>query len=245
MEEPVAIVIAHPDDEVLGAGAAMPLLRDLLIVQVTDGAPPNLADAKAAGFATAADYAAARQRELDAALAAGDVRARRAILGAPDQSASLDMPALADALTAQLARHGTRAVLTHAYEGGHPDHDAVAFIARHAASATGAALIEMPFYHAAPEGWAVARFLPGPDPTILQLTEAERARKRAMLDAFATQAATLSQFTVEREAYRPAAAHDFASPPHDGTLLYERYDWGMTGPRWRALAAEAARALRR
>ena len=245
MEDPVAIVIAHPDDETLGAAAAMPLFRDLLIVQVTDGAPPNLADAKAAGFATAADYAAARQRELDAALAAGKVQAARTILGAPDQAASLEMPALTQALVAPLAQHGTRAILTHAYEGGHPDHDAVAFIARHAADATGAALIEMPLYHAAPEGWAVARFLPGPDPTVLQLTEAERARKRAMLAAFATQAATLSQFPFEREAYRPAPPHDFASPPHDGTLLYERYDWGMTGPRWRALAAEATCALRR
>ena len=244
MEDPVAIVIAHPDDETLGAGAAMPLFRDLLIVQVTDGAPPNLADAKAAGFATAADYAAARQRELEAALAAGKVQAARTILGAPDQAASLDMPALTQALVARLAQHGTRAILTHAYEGGHPDHDAVALIAAQAAAATGAALIEMPFYHAAPEGWAVARFLPGPEPAVLHLTEAERTRKRSMLAAFATQSATLAQFPVEQELFRPAPPHDFTAPPHEGTLLYERYDWGMTGPRWRALADKALRDAR-
>ncbi|WP_458096303.1 PIG-L deacetylase family protein [Roseomonas sp. WA12] len=222
----------------------MPLFRSLLIVQVTDGAPPNLADANAAGFATASDYAAARQRELDAALAAGNVQAGRTILGAPDQAASLDMPALTQALVARLAQHGTRAVFTHAYEGGHPDHDAVALIAAQAAVAVDAALIEMPFYHAAGEGWAVARFLPGPEPTVLHLTEAERARKRAMLDAFATQSATLAQFPVEQELFRPAAPHDFTSPPHEGTLLYERYDWGMTGARWRALAAEALHIVR-
>jgi LmbE family N-acetylglucosaminyl deacetylase len=251
VEEPVTVVVAHPDDETLGAGAVMPLFRRLLLVQVTDGAPRNLGDARAAGFETTEDYAAARQRELDAALATGGVRAERIVLGAADQGASLEMAALARALATQFSDRGTRAVLTHAYEGGHPDHDAVAFCAKAAVTilaqggAEAPALIEMPYYHAAPDGWAVGRFLPGdPAATILELTAEERARKRAMLDAFTTQAGTLAQFPVETESFRPAPEHDFAAPAHAGQLLYERYPWGMDGARWRRLATEAWRSLR-
>lgn len=250
MEEPVAVVVAHPDDETIGAGAVLPLFRRLLLVHATDGAPRNLADARAAGFSTAADYAAARRRELEAALAAGGVRAERAALGAADQGASLRMAELSRALAALFERHGTRAVLTHPYEGGHPDHDAAAFCAGAAASlsarggADPPAVAEMAFYHAGPEGWTVGRFLPGgPPATALALTGEERARKRAMLDAFATQAATLARFPMGDEVLRPAPAHDFSAPPHAGTLLYERFPWGMDGPRWRRLASEAGREL--
>ena len=51
--EPVAIVVAHPDDETIAAGASLPLLRTLTLVHVTDGAPARLQDARAAGFGTA------------------------------------------------------------------------------------------------------------------------------------------------------------------------------------------------
>src|SRR3712207_1941263 len=102
------------------------------------------------------------------------------------------MAELSRALAALLERHGARAVLTHPYEGGHPDHDAVAFCARAAASllarggGSAPCTAEMAFYHAGPRGWAVGRFLPGdPSPTVVALTGEERARKRAMLGAFA------------------------------------------------------------
>ena len=245
------MVVAHPDDETIGAGTTLPLFRRLLLVHATDGAPRNGEDAQAAGFSTGADYAAARRRELDAALAAGGVDSERAGLGAADQGASLRMAELARALAALFERHGTRAVLTHPYEGGHPDHDAVAFCVSAAASllardgGEAPAVAEMAFYHAGPgDGWAVGRFLPnGGPPTVVAPTGAERARKRAMLDAFATQAATLVRFPVGDEAFRPAPSYDFAAPPHAGTLLYERFPWGMDGALWRRLAAEARREL--
>ena len=65
----LAIVAAHPDDEVIGAGGHFPQLRDALFIHVTNGAPRNGRDATAFGFASPEDYARARADELAAALA--------------------------------------------------------------------------------------------------------------------------------------------------------------------------------
>ena len=35
----------------------------------------------------------------------------------------------------------------------------------------------------------------------------------------------------------------FNRPPHAGPLHYERFDWGINGEQWRALADRAAREL--
>ncbi len=235
----VALVAAHPDDETIGAGASLHLFDDLLVVHVTDGAPRTLADARNAGFSGAEDYARARRAELQAALLAGGADPMLAELHAPDQGASSRMAALAASLATLFAEHGIEAVLTHPYEGGHPDHDATAFAVHRAARR--APVFEFASYHAAGEGgMATGRFLPnGRAPTVVELNEAEQAAKRRMLDCFVSQRATLAPFGVAREAFRPAPHYDFSQPPHAGTLHYERYDWGMTGPAWRARAAAA------
>ena len=58
--EPVALVVAHPDDETIGLGSRLHLFDRLLLVHLTDGAPADMGDARRAGFATREAYAAAR-----------------------------------------------------------------------------------------------------------------------------------------------------------------------------------------
>ncbi len=242
----VALVVAHPDDECLMAGGQLPRLKSLTIVHVTDGAPLG-ADGAKHGFASRAHYAAARRRELETAVACAGISADALLaFDVPDQQASLRLPQIARALAKLLQERGIEVVLTHAYEGGHPDHDAVAF-AVHAARRLAASersrigILEMPSYHADSAGWVRQRFPPAPrrPELAIRLTEGERALKRRMFVAHVTQRDTIFSFALDCERFRIAPDYDFRALPNGGRLLYEQYPWGMTGPRWQELAREA------
>jgi N-acetylglucosamine malate deacetylase 2 len=245
----LAILAAHPDDETIGAGALLARRgRAAALIHVTDGAPRDMRDAAAHGFPTRASYAAERRAELTRALETAGVAIERVVeLGAADQEAPHHLAPLARRLADLLAETAPEMLLTHPYEGGHPDHDAACFLA-HAACAVlrrsnrpVPLLVEMTSYHARDGSFAAGAFLPdgGTEATTLLLDEAERALKRRLLDCFATQRATLAGFPLDVERFRPAPAYRFERPPHDGALYYEGFPWGMTGARWRGLAAAA------
>jgi LmbE family N-acetylglucosaminyl deacetylase len=243
----VAVIVAHPDDETIAMGAQLRRLQGVTIVHVTDGAPRNGEDASRHGFSGREEYAAARRHELEDAVALAGIGADALVgLGVADQEAALDLPGIARRLAALFAQRSIEVVLTHAYEGGHPDHDAVAF-AVHAAArfGSGPSVIEMPFYRAGPEGWITQAFAADPRaPEIaLWLDEEARALKRQMMDAHVTQAGTLAGFAPFVERFRRAPAHDFEILPNGGDLLYERYAWGMSGARWRDLVRAAQAEL--
>ena len=88
---------------------------------------------------------------------------------------------------------------------------------------------------------ATGEFLPrnGIEETTVVLNEEEQRRKQRMFDRFVSQREMLRHFGVTQERFRIAPSYDFTAPPHEGQLFYERFDWGMTGPRWRDLAREA------
>jgi LmbE family N-acetylglucosaminyl deacetylase len=161
----VMIVVAHPDDETIGLGAQLSCLSDVLLVHVTDGAPRDGEDARNYGFASVGDYAAARQKELEAALRVGRAaRLRRFGLGIPDKEAWHALAGLARRIAELVCAEQPVVIFTHAYEGGHPDHDAAAFGVHTACRLTDAQLpiIEMPFYQRGDGRLVTAVFISDP-----------------------------------------------------------------------------------
>ncbi len=220
------IVAAHPDDEVIGVGGQLPRLRDRVeIVEVTDGSPDGNAD-----------YAWARRQELDRALALAGIPIDQCHrLGFRDQDTSFHLAEL----THRLAGFHPDIVITHPYEGGHPDHDSCAFAVARAFGET-CPIYEFTSYHAGPHGIETGKFLgDSPGEVRFELTAAQKRLKQRMFDCFTSQLHVLADFRIDREAFRPAPSYDFTQPPHPGQLHYEQFDWGVTGHRWRELAAEA------
>jgi N-acetylglucosamine malate deacetylase 2 len=234
------VIVAHPNDETLGCGALLPRLADVTVLHVTDGAPRDLIDARRSGFSHWTEYARARRQEVErAAKIAGVVAPALKSLGIPDRSAALRLAQLTRAMLGFIA--GVNLVLTHAFEGGHPDHDAVAFAvgcARARMRGKAPIILEMPFYRNVANG-GERKLLHVADGAVrLRLSKDERARKAEMISAFQTQRKTLTQYAVRDEFYRVAAEHDFTQPPAD--VLYDNYQWGLTGGQF----AELARAAR-
>lgn len=240
----ILIVAAHPDDETVGAGAHLSSWRGRVhIVHVTDGSPRDLKDALKAGCPTREEYADLRRQEVLKALALAGVAAGRwRSAGVVDQEASLALPAVTRHIRAVLDEVRPAFVLTHPYEGGHPDHDACSFAVQAATQARSEIEVwEFASYHAGPDGIETGRFLPNSPNTVfsMRLDAADRERKRAMIECFSTQLHMLASFGLEQEIFRRAPAYDFTRPPHEGRLFYENFPWGMTGVRWRELAAAA------
>lgn len=249
---PALVVMAHPDDEVVSLGSRLLRLREATLVHVTDGAPRDGVDARKHGFAGPEEYARARREELEQAVALAGIEPSQLLeLGCPDQQASLRMAEIARKISELIEKIRPEWIVTLPYEGGHPDHDATAFGVHagcrvlEARGARSPAIVEATGYHVGPMGIEVYRFLPaaGHEPVTVVLSEQERQLKRKMLECFASQQETLAYFPVELERFRAAPQYDFTRPPHEGTLYYEMYPWGMTGKRFCELGAGALEKL--
>lgn len=258
----ILAVFAHPDDEVLALGGRLGRFRESQFLYVTNGAPENGMDARAHGFSTLAEYRESRRRELDQAFHLAGLPSRRArplLLQeadgsktvAADQAAAFHLVQIAREIAREIGEFRPEAILTHPYEGGHPDHDSCAFGVQAAVRLTketyAIPILEAPFYYAGANGIVTGCFLPESGEsqhTIVRVLSAdEQKRKRELLDCFVSQRETLAQFGTEQERFRAAPEYDFTRAPHAGRLFYENYDWGLTGAHFRELATIAAREL--
>ena len=244
--DPVALVVAHADDETLWAGGALPRLSGLILIHLTDSAPADMADAARLGFASRTAYARARAEELAAALAVLEVRPERRAYGIPDKEAVEHLPDLVARLADDLK--DVAAILTHPYEGGHPDHDTAALAVRRAAERIGGrtgrmpALAEFACYHQHAGARRFGRFWPdaGCPEAARPLDPAERGRVARALAAPRSPAAVIDGWCPQAERWRAAPAYDFTAPPPPGSSLYDGFGWSITAAQWRRLAGAAA-----
>lgn len=247
------LVLAHPDDEAVGMASLLPSLTLAAFVYLTDGAPMASADADAAGCGSRDASATVRRGELLSALeSAGIAAARVEFVDCVDQEASLELVPLTLWLEILMREHAPAIVLTHSYEGGHPDHDSAAFAvhcARRRIEDGGdpAPIVgEFTSYHVHQGHWEFGTFLGTQDPRHVltrTLSPDEIALKRRVIGCYASQRAVLRQVPLVVERFRVAPDYDFTRPPHDGVLLYEQFSWGINGEQWRERARVALEAL--
>ena len=244
------MVVAHPDDEVLGMGGRLTILQNLTLIQLTDGSPRSETDGQKNDFETVSDYASARERETLRALARLGLRSYRRIkYGFPDQEAVMALSELTEVLKADLER--MKLVFTHPFEGGHPDHDAAAFAVQTACERIGISGHEPPLrfefasYHSRSGRMITGQFWPdsaSPEFAV-RLPLRECARKRQALSCYRTQRDVIAQFEPDIERYRVAPRYDFSRSPPPGTALYDAFGWSMTARVWRQYAQVAASQL--
>jgi LmbE family N-acetylglucosaminyl deacetylase len=229
--DPVCVLVAHPDDETICMGGRLANLRNLTLVHMTDGSP---------GTGTAAET---RSKELREALRSLSVRPKHLELGVRDQTACFHLPAITRALLKEIAR--AEIVITHPYEGGHPDHDASAFAVQSACQLLERrgekvpVRLEFACYHLRNGRRITGAFLPRPgmiglkaelDPDCLE-------RKKRALSCFRSQAETVAWFAPEIELYRAAPLYDFRMQL--AAALYDLWDWPVNSAIWQAQVARA------
>ena len=247
------VVVAHPDDEAIGAGGLLAGLPDAVIAHVTDGAPRDERYAQSKGFHTREEYARARRREVANALSLVDITPERIRgLGYVDGEASLQLLELVFDVADLMDEVRPDIVLTHPYEGGHSDHDATAFAVHLACGilrrdkVPAPIVFELTSYHNFSGERRVLSFLPfiGTEEGTIKLTEAETTLKKRMYGEFASQKQVLERFPIGIERFRPAPRYLFTQAPHAGQLDYERFCTIITGAEWRHHAGKALEALR-
>ncbi|HET7872594.1 MAG TPA: PIG-L family deacetylase [Terriglobales bacterium] len=227
------ILVAHPDDEVIGFGGLMQRMSRPIVVFSTDGAPRDRHFWK--DYGSRENYAAVRRREAREALSL--TGAERVFLadhtpgGIADQELFQRLPDAITTFDQIVAEVRPDALLTLAYEGGHPDHDAACFMAFITGRRTGIPVWEAPLYHRRQDGASATQTFP-------TYTGQERLysvrgdaldKKIGMLAAYPSQELVLSAFRPEVEQFRPLADYDFTRPPLPWKLNYEHWQWPMTG----------------
>ena len=247
------VVVAHPDDEAIGAGGLLAGLPDAVVAHVTDGAPRDVRYARSRGFQTREEYARARRREVVNALAHVSITPDRCRdLGYVDGEASMQLLELVFDVADLMDEVRPDVVLTHPYEGGHSDHDATAFAVHLSCgilrrdNVPSPIVLELTSYHNFSGARRVFNFLPfgGTPERTIQLTKAEKELKTRMYQEFASQREVLERFPIELEKFRPAPRYLFTEAPHKGLLDYERSCTLITGAQWRENAGKALDALR-
>ncbi len=243
-----AVIVAHPADEIVGAGCLISKLVDVTILHVTNGAGHDPHHASLSGFKDTAAYAQARKQECLSALAIANVPKDRVVdLDVPDHFASECLTDLTRRIATFLQQSGADIVLTHPYEGGHPDHDATAF-ATHSAirllkenGLTPPVLFEMALHPSSDFKAKVPEFLPGceGETTTLLLDKRAMELKRRMFECLETQKESMAASPIGPERFRKQLVYNFADPPNGGKPHYENFDWAPRGQEWQSLARQA------
>lgn len=213
----VLVLVAHPDDETLACGGLLQRASQARVVFAVDGAPPHYGFEKQ--FGSLQRYSEIRFLEAECALEHIPQSSFRK-LTKPDGTTFVDQHlflALPDAfasLVRIVRRFSPDHLLSHAFEGGHIDHDACHVIAARAAQVRGIPFLEFPLYWRNKGADVFQQFWESREKEdILQLSREEIVVKQRMLVEYHSQANLASVFGTEVERFRPASDQPITSAP--------------------------------
>ncbi|HEX2714461.1 MAG TPA: PIG-L family deacetylase [Candidatus Acidoferrales bacterium] len=232
----ILVLVPHPDDEVVGCGAAIGRSlnefpsspREIFAAYLTTGVPS--VDRLWPWLRKEHGQRVARRRQ----------EARRAaeLLGI-QQVFFEDIPTRQlkgflgpmQARLAEVIRDLCFDTLwTPAYEGGHQDHDVANFLASTLRNLVD--IWEFSEYNSHQGRICSNEFLaPTGTEREIVLDPAERKRKRQLLTVYESERRNLTHVRTEREVFRPLANYDYSRPPHSGKLFYQRFQWVPYHPR--------------
>ena len=187
------VVVAHPDDETIGASFLLQRQYIQHAVFCTSGAPDSPREWGI--FDSKESYAHAREAEALAALAVVSPSIRSTFFRLPDGKLHNTFHSLCRLLFALFREYPPSFVVTHACEGGHPDHDSCALAVTMTARQLGIDCLEMPLY-----GRNGSRFLRQalresvPPAALLLPARGETTMKIVMLKQYQTQETVLASF---------------------------------------------------
>lgn len=234
------IFVAHPDDETIACGGLLHRMEAALVVFATDGAPPHYGFERK--FGSPAKYSEVRFQEATEALRhiphCSFQRLTR-LDGSyiVDQHLFQNIPEALASLCKTTREFSPDALITHAYEGGHIDHDACSFVAKHAAEALSLRRFEFPLYWVDETGRAFVQTFRdvGSEAIEYRLTDEEMTCKQKMLDAYKTQPELASGFPPAVEQFRLATRTDY-SLSLCGSYAYRNWRPRLWQPRIRSKA---------
>jgi len=227
LAERILILIPHPDDEVVGAAAAIERSKargaEVIGMFLTTGVP----DLDTAWIRSRRRHArrVARRRE-EAVVAARRMGLETvAFLDHPTRTLRLHLPKTLGVVREVIADKRPGVVWVPAFEGGHQDHDA--------ANALASLLVsDVPVWEFAEYGRADGVALKQTFPEgrgrglELELSPAEADEKRALLEIYRSERGNLRGIGLERECFRPIPpSRDYSNPAHEGVPHWARFQW--------------------
>ena len=222
----ILILAPHPDDEIVACGIAARRTgaagAKISVLYLTTGVPPG----ETAWPWNRRGYAARVARRREEARAAAALFGFRPVgfLDTPSRRLIGHLNETAAAIDHAIGESAVDCLWVTGFEGAHQDHDAANALASRFRG-------RLPVWEFAAYNYAGGkvrsnRFFDARGGVIeLHLSREEAADKRRALALYASERGNLAHIRIGVEVYRPLPRHDYAAPPHTGTLFRERFHW--------------------
>ncbi len=215
------MLAAHPDDETIACSGLLQRASATLVVFAVDGAPRRYGFERK--FGSLQNYSVARFREASCALSFIPHCSFRRLATEEgtwfgDQHLFLNLPAAFISLQRFAREFSPDVLVSHAFEGGHIDHDACHFLTKQLARMLRLPALEFPLYCKSEHGQDIfQRFREThEDEFVLQLSQQELRVKRRMLREYRTQQSLIEVFSQETERFRLLLQVEDAAPAWSG-----------------------------